>query len=197
MNVLLIDNYDSFTHNLGQLIASLAGPAVALEVVRNDAEDAEDLAAQPWSHVVLSPGPGHPRDSGLSLSLPALLPNTPVLGVCLGHQALAWAQGACIVRATRPTHGATQPVHHDRRGVFEGLPDPFDAALYHSLAVGSADWPATLTIRARSPHGDIMAAQHAARPHLGVQFHPESFMTPHGPRLVQRFLGIRTPVSPA
>lgn len=189
--ILLIDNYDSFTHNLSALIASRADTGETLRIVRNDAADAHELvAAEPWTHVVLSPGPGHPRDAGLSCEVPPLVPQLPVLGVCLGHQVLAWLEGGDVARTPHATHGSTVEVTHDGRGVYAGLDGPFDAALYHSLAVDDARVPASLVVSARSDHGAIMGVRHRTRPHEGVQFHPESFMTRVGARLVDDFLAL-------
>jgi anthranilate synthase/aminodeoxychorismate synthase-like glutamine amidotransferase len=186
--ILIIDNYDSFTFNLVQALGPIAGTDRPLRVVRNDAlSDAEVLALAP-SHVVLSPGPGDPRDAGLCLQLPDLLPRTPILGVCLGHQALALSAGGRVVRSPRPTHGRTIPIDHDGQALFAGLPQPFEAALYHSLVIEAESLPPCLRVTARGPHGDVMAIQHVDRPHSGVQFHPESFMTGRGRSLLENFL---------
>ena len=186
--ILLIDNYDSFTFNLYQLLLAVTSPGTELRVIRNDAiSGAELLRLQP-ERVVLSPGPGHPRASGLSLLASDLLPRTPLLGVCLGHQALALACGAEVGRAPHPTHGQPLPIDHDGKAPFNGLPSPLNAALYHSLVVREPGLPDCLAITARSPSGDIMALRHRGRPHVGVQFHPESFMTTDGPSFIQNFL---------
>jgi anthranilate synthase/aminodeoxychorismate synthase-like glutamine amidotransferase len=186
--ILLIDNYDSFTFNLYQLLRSLAGEASELKVIRNDAISGTELKQLAPERVVLSPGPGHPADSGLSLLAPDLFPATPLLGVCLGHQALALACGAQIGRAPHPTHGRPIPIEHSGKSGFEGIPSPMHGALYHSLVVQEPHLPECLAVTARSPAGDIMALHHRERPHLGVQFHPESFMTNDGPSLIQNFL---------
>ncbi len=186
--ILLIDNYDSFTFNLYQLLLSTSGPETDLQVVRNDALSGPELQRLQPERVVLSPGPGHPRASGLSLLASDLLPETPLLGVCLGHQALALACGAQVGRAPHPTHGQPLSIDHDGEAAFGGLPSPLRAALYHSLIVMESDLPDCLAITARSSAGDIMALRHRERPHVGVQFHPESFMTTDGPSFIQNFL---------
>lgn len=186
--ILLIDNYDSFTYNLAQALAASAGSRARLEIVRNDRLDLEGLKRMAPERVVLSPGPGHPAASRLSLQASDALPTTPLLGVCLGHQALALSCGARIGRAPRPTHGRPVPITHDGSSGFEGLPATLHAALYHSLVVEQQDLPQNLVVTARSSAGDIMALRHRDRPHLGVQFHPESFMTTEGPSLIRNFL---------
>ena len=185
--ILLIDNYDSFTHNLWQALGACAG-GEEVRVVRNDALAPDELRALRPRRVVLSPGPGHPSRAGLSLLAPELLPETPLLGVCLGHQALALCHGARVERAPRPTHGRAVEIHHTGEDLFTALPSPFPAALYHSLIVVPATLPACLRVTARSSAGDIMALRHVDRPHAGVQFHPESFLTPAGPALLRAFL---------
>ena len=185
--ILLVDNYDSFTHNLWQALSACAG-GEEVRVVRNDALPPDELVALSPRRVVLSPGPGHPAASRLSLLAPELFPRTPLLGVCLGHQALALCHGARVERSPRPTHGRPVEVRHDRSGLFAALPDPFPAALYHSLVVLDEALPSCLRVTARTPAGDIMALRHADRPHAGVQFHPESFLTPDGPAILRAFL---------
>jgi anthranilate synthase/aminodeoxychorismate synthase-like glutamine amidotransferase len=185
--ILMIDNYDSFTWNLVQGLQVLGA---GVEVVRHDAESAEALVARGPDGVVLSPGPGTPEPAGTG---PAALrafaaAGVPVLGVCLGHQALAVAFGGRVVRARRPRHGKTADVRHDGRGVFAGLPDPLEAMLYHSLAVEEASLPGELVVTARGPEGEVMALRHRRLPLEGVQFHPESIGTPHGPRLLANFV---------
>jgi anthranilate synthase component II len=183
--ILVVDHYDSFTFNLVQLIESLGERT---DVVRSDAEPAEALAVRGPDAVVLSPGPGRPEDAGCFLELLEVLPrHTPVLGVCLGHQALAVAAGGRVERG-RPTHGKATVVHHDGRGILAGVPDPFEAARYHSLVVTTADLPPDLELTAWSDDGLVMAAQHRELPRFGVQFHPESILTPEGPAIVRNFL---------
>ncbi|GJM21900.1 MAG: glutamine amidotransferase [Planctomycetota bacterium] len=187
--ILLVDNYDSFTFNVHQALGSLPQlEGEEIRVVRNDAASAEDVVRWRPRAVILSPGPGHPRDAGLSLTLPDHLPDTPLLGVCLGHQALAHAAGGLVGRSERPTHGQTVSIEHDGGRPFRTLPSPFNAALYHSLVVLDEQLPETLEVAARTSHGDIMALRHRQRPHCGVQFHPESFMTEHGSRLLSDLL---------
>jgi anthranilate synthase component II len=182
--ILVVDHYDSFTFNLVQLIESLGERT---EVVRSDAEPADELAARSPDAVVLSPGPGRPEDAGCFLELLEVLPShVPVLGVCLGHQALAVAAGGRVERG-RPTHGKATAVHHVGRGIFAGVPNPFDAARYHSFVV-TADLPADLELTAWSDDGMVMAARHRELPWFGVQFHPESILTPEGPAIVRNFL---------
>jgi anthranilate synthase component II len=189
--IVIIDNYDSFTFNLHQLVAHVAGPSCRTVVLRNDAIDLAGLNELEPTHILLSPGPGHPSAARLSLQILDQLASTPVLGVCLGHQALGLAHGARVSRSPRPVHGAAVAVRHDGSSLFRGQPAWFDAALYHSLAVEPGSLPRELLASAWSEHGDIMALRHAHRPHFGVQFHPESFLTPTGRLLVQAFLDTR------
>jgi anthranilate synthase/aminodeoxychorismate synthase-like glutamine amidotransferase len=189
--ILLIDNYDSFTYNLFQLVAAVAGSSDAVRVVRNDAASVEELRALSPTHLLLSPGPGHPAASGLSLQLPTAMPDVPMLGVCLGHQALALAYGARVTRAPRPTHGKSVAMCHDGSTLFAELPSRFEAALYHSLVVESDSMPQDLVASAWTTDADIMAVRHKQRPQFGVQFHPESFMTQRGVTLIETFLEMR------
>jgi len=187
--IVIVDNYDSFTFNLFQLVGQLSRRGERPLVVRNDALDLPGLLRLRPSHVLLSPGPGHPADSHLSLRVLESL-DIPVLGICLGHQALALVHGARIGRSARPMHGRAVAVRHDASALFRGQPARLQAGLYHSLAVEPESLPAELIASAWSEHGDIMALRHAHRPHFGVQFHPESFLTPTGRVLVQSFLDL-------
>lgn len=183
--ILVVDHYDSFTFNLVQLIGSLGERT---EVVRSDAEPAGALAARSPDAVVLSPGPGRPEDAGCFLELLEALPDrVPVFGVCLGLQAIAVAAGGRVERG-RPTHGKATLVHHDGRGILAGAPSPFEAARYHSLVIRREDLPPELALTAWSDDGLVMAAQHRELPRFGVQFHPESILTPEGPGIVRNFL---------
>jgi anthranilate synthase component II len=183
--ILVVDHYDSFTYNLVQLIEGLGRPT---EVVKSDQATAADLIAREPDAVVLSPGPGHPRDAGSFPELLRLLPaRIPVLGVCLGHQALGIASGGTVDRTT-PFHGKASLVHHEGRGILEGVPNPFEAGRYHSLVVLRDDLPAELELTAWTDDGLVMATQHRGLPRFGVQFHPESILTPEGPRIVENFL---------
>ena len=185
--ILVVDNYDSFTFNLVQLIEVLGAEA---EVVRNDVEPAEALAARGPDGVVLSPGPGTPERAGVTLDAVRCFAarGTPVLGVCLGHQAIGVAFGGSVARARVPRHGKSVAIRHDGAGVFHGLADPFEAALYHSLVIDEERLPAALQITARSPEGEVMGVRHRELPLEGVQFHPESVLTPGGRALVANFV---------
>ena len=183
--ILVVDNYDSFTYNLVQL---LLGRGVEVEVVRNDAEGAAAMLERGPSGIVLSPGPGRPESAGACLDLLALRPEVPLLGVCLGHQALGAAYGGVIEGAARLMHGKTSRVQHRGAGIFEGLPNPFEATRYHSLEVRQEGLPAELEALAWSDDGALMGMRHRRRPYWGVQFHPESVLTADGPRLVDNFL---------
>jgi anthranilate synthase/aminodeoxychorismate synthase-like glutamine amidotransferase len=185
--ILMIDNYDSFTYNLVQAMAA-AGAEV--EVVRNDAETPEQLLARGPRGIVLSPGPGRPEGAGVCLELLAVRPEVPLLGVCLGHQALAIAFGARVERAPVLMHGKTSIVRHGGEGVFAGLPDPFEATRYHSLAVPEESLTDELVPLARAADGVLMGMRHVSLPYHGVQFHPESVLTPSGPRLLANFLAL-------
>ena len=185
--ILVVDNYDSFTYNLVQL---LLGREVKVEVLRNDADDAPGLLARRPAGIVLSPGPGRPEDAGVCVDLLAARPEVPVLGVCLGHQALALTYGGAIDRAARLMHGKTSAVRHRGLGIFEGLRNPFEATRYHSLEVRQEELPAELEAVAWSDDGALMGMRHRRRPYWGVQFHPESVLTTEGPRLIDNFLSL-------
>jgi len=187
VRILVVDNYDSFTYNLVQLLETLGAD---VEVVRNDARAAEARVPQRVDGVVISPGPGTPERAGATLATVerCAAARVPLLGVCLGHQAIGVAFGGSLVRARAPRHGKTSPIRHDGAGCFAGLPDPLEAALYHSLVLDEARLPADLAVSARSPEGEVMALRHRALPLEGVQFHPESVLTPHGRALAMRML---------
>jgi anthranilate synthase/aminodeoxychorismate synthase-like glutamine amidotransferase len=186
VRVLLLDNRDSFVWNLAQALGALGAEPV---VARSDAVDPAALAADPPDRIVISPGPRGPADAGNSVAVVrALAGRAPILGVCLGHQCIAEAFGGRVVRAPRPRHGRTSAVDHDGRGVLRGLPSPLRAARYHSLAVEEASLPAEVEVTARSEDGVVMGLRHRAWPVEGVQFHPESFLTPGGPALLRNFL---------
>lgn len=186
MRLLLVDNYDSFVFNLAQAFGALGAEPV---VVRNDATISELEAIQPDA-VVISPGPGTPDDAGVSIeAIKHFAPSRPVLGVCLGHQCIGAAFGGRVSRAqVGPVHGKTSQVTHDGRTVFAGLPSPFTATRYHSLAIEDDAWPDELEISARSEDGVVMGVRHRDLAIEGVQFHPESVLCPDGVRLLSNFL---------
>lgn len=189
--IFVLDNYDSFTYNLVQLLGQLeAGP---IEVRRNDELTVGDLAALQPRKVVISPGPGRPEKAGLSMSLfTELARDVPILGVCLGHQALAAALGGEVVKAERQLHGKVSKVYHDQSALFQGVSNPFRATRYHSLIVREETLPADLQITAWTSEGEIMALQHKERPLFGVQFHPESILSTEGSRILRNFLDYQT-----
>jgi anthranilate synthase/aminodeoxychorismate synthase-like glutamine amidotransferase len=187
--VLLVDNYDSFVYNLVQELGEIGAEPI---VFRNDAIDVAGIRAERPDAVVISPGPGRPEDSGISLAVvEELAGEIPILGVCLGHQCIGQAYGGRIVQAPVLMHGKTSSVSHDGKGVFAGLPDPFTATRYHSLVVEPSSVPACLEITATAPDGAIMGLRHRELLVEGVQFHPESVLTPCGPRLLENFLACR------
>jgi anthranilate synthase component 2 len=192
--LLLIDNYDSFTYNLYQYLCELGA---SVTVVRNDAITVDEVRTLAPDFVVISPGPGVPRDAGISVDLVrALGAGTPILGVCLGHQAITEAYGGVVTRAPELMHGKASLVHHDGRGVFDGLPSPFSAIRYHSLCAAPEAIPDTLEVTARSDSGVIMAVRHREFPVFGVQFHPESILTEHGKDLLRNFLRVPSKATP-
>jgi len=187
--LLLIDNYDSFTYNLVQAFMVLGAD---VEVFRNDAIDVEAARRLAPTHLCISPGPGTPRDAGISLAMiRAFAGEVPVFGVCLGHQAIVEAFGGEIVRAGRLMHGKTSDVEHDGRGVFAGLPNPCTVGRYHSLIAAPDSLPAELEVTARTAQGEIMGVRHRTLAVEGVQFHPESVLSPEGPQLLANFLRAR------
>lgn len=184
--ILLIDNYDSFVYNLARYFECLGQET---RVVRNDAIDPESVRSLAPAAVVLSPGPCTPDQAGCSLAVVReLAGKIPILGVCLGHQTIAQAFGARILRAPEPMHGRTSLVDHDRQGIFAGLPNPLSVCRYHSLIVDEASVPDELLVQARTPDGVIMAVRHRTWPIVGVQFHPEAILTEHGYELLENFL---------
>ena len=186
--ILLIDNYDSFTYNLVHYMGELGADIV---VKRNDVLTADEALAMNPSAIVLSPGPGRPESAGISLELLEKLPEElPVLGVCLGHQSIGQAFGGKVVRARELMHGKTSEVRHEGDGLFQGLPDRFNATRYHSLTVERESLPAHLLITAETDDGLIMGLRHRDRPAYGVQFHPESIASEHGHDLLRNFLKI-------
>ncbi len=193
MTTLVIDNYDSFTWNLVQLVGALEGLKRPL-VFRNDAIDLEGIRALAPSRIILSPGPGHPADParvGICRAIVLELGREiPVLGVCLGHQLIAHAHGATVAPAAEVMHGKTSLVHHEGGGILEGLPRPFEAMRYHSLIVERTSVPACLEVTAWCKDGTVMAVRHRQHPSYGVQFHPESIGTASGRALVAAFLGL-------
>ncbi|MDD3838741.1 MAG: aminodeoxychorismate/anthranilate synthase component II [Phenylobacterium sp.] len=184
--ILVIDNYDSFTYNLVHYLNELGADTV---VYRNDAISVQDALALKPEGVLLSPGPCTPNEAGICLPLLNAAPaDLPILGVCLGHQAIGQSLGGEIVRAKSIMHGKTSPIHHKGKGVFEGMPNPFTATRYHSLAIREDSLPAELEVTAWTDDGEIMGVQHKTRPIYGVQFHPESIATEGGHDLLANFL---------
>jgi anthranilate synthase component 2 len=191
--VLLIDNYDSFTYNLVQELGELGAEPV---VYRNDAIDVGGIRALAPDAVIISPGPGRPGDGGVSLAVVAeLAGEIPLLGVCLGHQCIGEAFGGRIVAAPVLMHGKTSAIFHRGTGVFTDLPNPFEATRYHSLVVDRASLPDVLEVTAETADGVVMGLRHRDLAVEGVQFHPESILTPTGPRLLANFLGVTEPVA--
>jgi anthranilate synthase component II len=185
--ILVIDNYDSFTYNLVHLFEQLGAE---VRVFRNDAISVDEAERLAPSHVVVSPGPGRPAEAGVSVELIRRLgPRVPTLGVCLGHQAIVEAFGGEVGQARALLHGKASSVEHDGKGVFAGLPQGLDAGRYHSLAATRV--PDELEVSARTPDGEVMGVRHRELPVEGVQFHPESVLTPLGPDLLRNFLGTR------
>jgi anthranilate synthase component 2/para-aminobenzoate synthetase component 2 len=184
--VLLIDNYDSFTYNLVQAFLILGAE---VDVRRNDAIGVQQALAEEYTHLVISPGPGTPRDAGVSMQMiEAFAGRIPIFGVCLGHQSLVEVFGGKVVRAGRLMHGKVSPVLHDGKGLYAGMRQSFEAGRYHSLIAEPDSIPEVLEVTARTPEGEIMGVRHRSLPLEGVQFHPESVLTPDGPMLIANFL---------
>jgi anthranilate synthase component 2 len=184
--ILLIDNYDSFTHNLAHLLA-LTGLEIAVR--RNDSLSTGDAVAMGPDGIVISPGPGRPEAAGITVDLVRSLGATvPILGVCLGHQAIGYAYGAAIVRQGECAHGVASPVSHDGSALFRGVGNPFDAGRYHSLAIAPPTLPACLRVTATTADGTIMGIAHREHPVAGLQFHPESILTPDGALIVRNWI---------
>ena len=187
--ILLIDNYDSFSYNLYQLVGSL-NPRIA--VVRNDALTIAEIEALKPSHVILSPGPGYPKDAGICIEVATALKGTPILGVCLGHQAICEGFGATVSYAKEMMHGKQSPVTLDTTcPLFQGLPQQVSVARYHSLAALESTMPPCLAVTARTEDGEIMGVMHRTLPIYGVQFHPESILTPQGNTMLANFLALK------
>ncbi len=184
--ILVLDNYDSFTYNLVQYLGELGA---AVKVVRNDEMSVEEVAQMRPERIVISPGPCTPNEAGISLALiRRFAGEVPILGVCLGHQAIGQAFGGRVVRAQQVMHGKVSPIRHDGQGVFAGVPDGFVATRYHSLAVERASLPAALAVTAQSEDGEIMGLRHREQAVEGVQFHPEALLTEHGHQMLENFL---------
>jgi anthranilate synthase component 2 len=188
--ILIIDNYDSFTYNVYQYVASLG---YEVEVVRNDKITLDEIEKKKYSGIIISPGPGTPDDAGISKEVIAKFAGQiPILGICLGHQAIGEVFGARVVRAPKPIHGKVSYVYHEGTGIYQGLKQPFTAGRYHSLLVAEESVPDCLEITARTEDGLIMGLRHREYSVEGVQFHPESVLTPEGMKLLERFLKSRT-----
>ena len=186
--IVMIDNYDSFTYNIVQCIGSMGAEVV---VYRNDKVTIEEIEAQQPTHLIVSPGPCTPREAGISNeAILHFAGKVPVLGVCLGHQCIGDAFGGDVVRAGRLMHGKTSMIHHDGEGVFRGLANPFEATRYHSLIVEEDTLPESLAATAHTPEGELMGVRHTTLTVEGVQFHPESFLTTEGPKLLENFLAL-------
>ena len=193
--LLLIDNYDSFTYNLVQAFLVLGADVL---VRRNDEITVDDARTLVPSHLCISPGPGTPYDAGVSMRMIEAFAGTiPVFGVCLGHQSITEVFGGKVVRNSRLMHGKTSEIRHDARGVFAGLPNPLEVGRYHSLVADPGRLPRELVVTATTPEGEIMGLRHATLAVEGVQFHPESVLTPEGPALMRNFLALRGGEQPA
>lgn len=191
--ILVIDNYDSFTYNLVQQLGEMGAD---LQVVRNDQMTLDEVRAMNPSHIVISPGPGTPDDTGVSLQVMLELgATTPILGVCLGHQCIGQVYGGVVRRNERLMHGKTSMIYHTDDPMFANVPNPFEATRYHSLIVDEDSLPDVLMVTARTIEGEIMGLRHRQYPVYGVQFHPESILTTYGPRILKNFLEVRVPVA--
>jgi anthranilate synthase/aminodeoxychorismate synthase-like glutamine amidotransferase len=186
--VVLIDNYDSFVYNLARYVGELG---YSRRVVRHDAITLEELSDLNPSHIIISPGPCAPKEAGISLAVVEhFAERVPILGVCLGHQAIGEAFGGMVVRAKNPLHGKAREVWHDGKGIFEGIPSPLKVGRYHSLIVDPESVPEVLRVTARSAEGEIMGLEHRSLPVFGVQFHPESVLTESGYEVMRNFLSV-------
>ena len=191
MRLLLIDNYDSFTYNLAQALQVLGAD---VRVHRNDQISVAEAEELEPSHLVISPGPGRPEDAGISMDMiGAFSARIPVLGVCLGHQSIAQLFGGKVDHAQRLMHGKDSPVYHDGSTLYLGLPNPFQAGRYHSLSVPESGVPSDFSVSSYTSDGEVMGIRHKSLPLEGVQFHPESILTPEGDRLLQNFLELEAP----
>jgi anthranilate synthase/aminodeoxychorismate synthase-like glutamine amidotransferase len=187
--IVLIDNYDSFTYNLVQRLGEI-DPGLELLVARNDRITPEQIEAADPSHIIISPGPCTPREAGVSNDVIArFAPTVPILGVCLGHQCIGHTFGAEVVRNDRIMHGKVSLIHHDGKGVYRGLPNPFEATRYHSLVIRPGTLPEEFEVTAWTDEGEIMGVRHRTYPLEGVQYHPESFLTTAGIDLLRNFVG--------
>lgn len=186
MKILLLDNYDSFTYNLFQYLSELGADVI---VHRNDEIEVDEIRDLAPDKIVISPGPATPAEAGISVPLIRELGvQIPILGVCLGHQAIGAAFGGRVIRAPEPVHGKLSAIRHEGQGVFDGLPSPFEATRYHSLIVERSTLPSSLEITAETSDGLIMGVRHRSLPIEGIQFHPESYTTEHGKQLLKNFL---------
>ena len=187
--IVLIDNYDSFTYNLVQRLGEI-DPGLGLHVVRNDQVTLDQIADLEPTHLIISPGPCTPKEAGISNAvIERFASRVPLLGVCLGHQCIGHVFGANIVRADRIMHGKTSMIHHDGQGIYRGMPNPFEATRYHSLVIQPGTLPAEFEVVARTDQDEIMGIRHKSHPLEGVQYHPESFLTRDGIRLLKNFIG--------
>ena len=187
--IVVIDNYDSFTYNLVQLLGRFTAD---IRVFRNNETSVEDIRTLNPDGILISPGPGRPEKAGISVDIiKELGTHVPILGVCLGHQAIGYAFGASIVHAPSLMHGKTSPIRHTSSPIFKDVPDPFEATRYHSLVISEAGFPETLEVTARTPENVIMGVRHRGYPIEGVQFHPESILTREGPKILKNWLEVQ------